>query len=341
MEERNLKALGFAELVALVRELGWERYRAHQLFSWLWKHGVSDFGAMTNLSASKRNLLKKRFYIGELRLVQRLSSKDGSHKFLFELEDGCRIETVYIPDDNRSTVCVSTQVGCPLGCRFCRTAQVAYKRNLSSWEIADQVLRVQKLGGLKVSNVVFMGMGEPLLNYEEVMKAVEVLNADLGPNIGARRITVSTAGVVPGIRRLAHSEIGVRLAISLNAATEILRTRLMPINRRYPLSTLIQAAKEFTIRRRRRVTFEYLLIPGVNDRPTDARRLGELLSSIPCKVNLIPYNEFPGSPYRAPEPSRVTYFAELLYPHLPCVTIRQSRGSDILAGCGQLAGDAA
>jgi 23S rRNA (adenine2503-C2)-methyltransferase len=341
MGEENLKALGFSELSSLIADWGWESYRAQQIFNWLWKRGVTDFNTMTDLSLSKRRLLKERFYIGHLKPLHRSAARDGVHKFLFALEDGERIETVYIPDNNRRTVCISTQVGCPLGCRICRTAKIPFKRNLSGWEIADQVLRVQELLRVEVSNVVFMGMGEPLLNYLELMKAIDLLNADLGPNIGARRITVSTAGLVPEIEKLARSRIGVRLAISLNAATDHLRSQLMPINRRYPLSRLIPAVKEFIRHRRTRVTFEYVLIPGVNDRSSDVQRLSQLLADIPCKLNLIPFNDFPGSPYRPPEPSQLKAFAELLYPRLPCLTIRKSRGIEILAGCGQLAGDAA
>lgn len=334
----NLKTLSFEELRNLFKDLGLEEYRATQVFSWLWKKGVADFDAMTNLSKKLRKKLKNQFYIGSLKCGKVETALDKTKKFLFRLEDNNYIESVFIPDAKRTTVCVSTHVGCPIGCKFCYTGKIGFKRNLAAWEISDQVLQIQKLVTTPISNVVFMGMGEPFLNYEESLKAVEILNHDLGLNIGARKITVSTVGIVPKIYEFADFPLQAKLAISLNAADDRTRNSLIPVNKKYPLEAILTGVRYYIQRRNKRVTFEYLLLKNITDRKLDAINLLKLLKGIPCKINLIPFNPFPESGFQPPEPESVERFAELLYPKLPAVTIRKSRGSEILAGCGQLGG---
>ncbi len=334
----NIKTFSLEEMQGLFKDLGLEEYRTAQVFSWLWKKGVADFDAMTNLSKNLRDKLKTQFYIGTVECEKTVTAADKSKKFLFRLEDKNRIESVYLLDGKRRTVCVSTQVGCPVGCKFCFTGQIGFIRNLAAWEIADQVLQVQKLVDTPISNVVFMGMGEPFLNYEESLKAVEILNHDLGMNIGARKITVSTVGIVPKIYEFADFPLQAKLAISLHGADDLTRDYLIPINKKYPLATVLAGVKHYIEQRNKRVTFEYLLIKGITDRKLDALNLIQLLKDIPCKINLIPCNSFPRSKFLSPEPEAIEAFAQLLYPRLPAVTIRKSRGSDILAGCGQLTG---
>jgi len=375
----NLKSLDLAALEAFVAGLGWEPYRAKQLFTWIWQKGVSDIDVMTNLAKAKRDELKSKAYISTLKLARRLSSKDGTTKFQFEMEDGLGIESVFIPDAARRTVCVSSQVGCPLGCDICYTGQLGFKRNLKFHEIADQVLQVALLVSDEhppitpispipnkgrsraaarslaqsavrtshsavqspqsaVTNVVMMGMGEPMLNLDEVLKAGEMLNSDLGLRIGARHITISTAGIPQGIRKLADYPKQFKLAVSLNAADDKTRSKLMPVNRKYGLDMLGEAIQYYVKKTHKRVTFEYVLVHGINDRPEDAQKLMRMLKYIPCKINLIPFNSCPNRDYAAPSLEQVEAFAQVLYPHLPAVTIRRSRGSEIRAACGQLAG---
>jgi len=334
----DLKSKTLTELKELVRELGWEEYRATQIFTWLWQKGIADIEQMTNLSKDKRALLKENCYISELKLIATQTANDNTQKFLFGLEDGLNIESVFIPEKSRKTVCVSTQVGCGLGCSICYTGQTGFKRNLKFFEITDQVLQVQKLTGQKVTNVVFMGMGEPLLNYDECLKAVEVLNSDFGLNIGARKITISTIGIPDKIYQFASFPLQVKLAISLNGADDKTRNYLMPYTKKYPLSELMAAVRYYTQKKRKRVTFEYVLVKGINDRAQDAERLRRLIKGIPCKINLIPFNPYPGCELEAPDFALVERFAKNFYSDLPCVTIRKSKGAEIIAGCGQLSG---
>lgn len=334
----NLKSLTLPELSELVKSLGWEDYRAKQIFTWIWQKGITDINLMTNLAKLKREQFQKDYYISALKLVEKNQAKDGAQKFLFELEDSNYLESVFIPESSRKTVCVSTQVGCTLGCRICYTGKIGFTRNLKFFEIADQVLQIQLLTGERISNVVFMGMGEPFLNYNESLKAIEVINSDFGLNIGARKITVSTSGITERIYDFADFPLQAKLAISLNAANDELRNELMPINKKYPLKELIKAIKYYTDKKKKRVTFEYVLIKGVNDRLQDVRALVHLLKGIPCKINLIPFNPYPNSKFISVSLENMQEFAEMLYPELPAVMIRKSRGSDILAACGQLAG---
>lgn len=334
----NLKSYTFAQIKELVKELGWEEYRAAQIFTWIWQKGINDIDEMTNLAKPKRELLKEKYYISQLKLSTTQQAPDHTQKFLFILADNHNIESVYIPELHRKTVCVSTQVGCALGCKICYTGQIGFKRNLKFFEIADQVLQVQMITQQKLTNVVFMGMGEPLLNYDECLKAVEILNSDFGLNIGARKITISTVGITDKIYEYAKFPLQVKLAISLNGADDKTRNYLMPITKKYPLKELIEAIRYYTKIKRKRVTFEYVLVKGINDQIQDAAKLRKLIVAIPCKINLIPFNPFPGGELKSPDKTEVEKFAEILYPGLPAVTIRKSKGAEILAGCGQLSG---
>lgn len=334
----NLKSLTFEELISLAKQLKWEDYRAKQIFTWIWQKGITDINLMTNLAKPKREQLQKQCYISNLKVIDKKQASDGAQKFLFALEDDNNIESVFIPETNRKTVCVSTQIGCALKCQICYTGKIGFTRNLKFYEIADQILQIQLLTGIRISNVVFMGMGEPFLNYDESLKAIEAINSDFGLNIGARRITVSTSGIVERIYDFADFPLQAKLAISLNAVTDELRNELMPINKKYPLSELIRAVRYYTDKKKKRVTFEYVVIKGVNDRPDDVKALTKLLYGIPCKINLIPFNSFPKTKFLSPSMEEMQDFAEKLYPMLPAVIIRKSKGSEILAACGQLAG---
>ncbi|MGQ9677716.1 MAG: 23S rRNA (adenine(2503)-C(2))-methyltransferase RlmN [bacterium] len=334
----DIKSLTIEQLVQFCEKQGWEEYRAYQIFVWLYQKNAAKFDEMTNLSKRLREELNRHFYISNLLPVRTLSSTDSAVKLTLALEDNNAIESVLLFDRNRRTICVSSQVGCPLNCRICATARLGFKRNLKWYEIVEQVQALTREKGVVPTNIVFMGMGEPLLNLNEVIEAIKVMNSNYGLKIGARRITVSTAGIPDGIYRLAESSIQVRLAVSLNASNDPIRSMLMPINHRYPIKMLLEAVHKYYAITHRRVTFEYVLVDGVNNFQEDGLRLVQLLKDIPCKINLIPFNPFPGSTFRPPSPAAVKKFAQSLYPHLPAVTIRKSKGSKILAGCGQLAG---
>jgi len=334
----DIKSLTLEQLAALGSEQGWERFRARQVFSWLWHKGCRSFDGMTNLSKQFRVALSQNFIIGRLEPVQQLKARDGTVKFTFRLHDSELIESVYIPEGDRRTVCVSTQVGCALGCKFCFTGRQGLTRNLAWHEIAGQVLEISQLLNVRLTNVVLMGMGEPFNNYDATIQAIKTVNSPDGLAIGARHITVSTAGIPAAIRAFAQFPGQVRLALSLNASDNKTRSRLMPINRRYPLAEVLAAIRDYIAATGRRVTFEYVLVHGVNDRPQDIVQLATLLKDIPGKLNLIPLNPFPGCAYQPPSLAAVERFANALYPLLPAVTIRKSKGASILAGCGQLAG---
>ncbi len=338
MKKGDLRNLGLAELEDFVLALGLQKYRGRQLFHWVYGKAVDSLDVMSDLSKETRELLSGKAYISTLREVKKQLSSDGTEKFLFELEDSHRIESVLIPEEDRLTLCISTQVGCGMECAFCLTGKGGLARNLKSSEIVNQVLHVQKglLEGKAITNIVIMGMGEPLSNYNNVVKAIEILRHPLGPAIGARRITLSTAGLVPGIRKLGESNLNVNLAISLNASTDEQRSQIMPVNKKYPLKKLIEACREFPLRKGRMLSFEYVLLDGVNDSPEDARRVSTLLKGIPCKINLIPFNEFPGAAYKRPTEKSVLRFQEILTNKNYSVFIRKPRGRDILAACGQL-----
>ncbi|MBI4595556.1 MAG: 23S rRNA (adenine(2503)-C(2))-methyltransferase RlmN [Candidatus Tectomicrobia bacterium] len=342
----NLIGCTMAELKDLVRQWGWEDFRTQQITSWVYKKGIHHFKEMTNLSQSGREFLEQTVTLSKLKLVEtQVSERDGTIKFLFQLKDNEKIESVFMPTDKRRTLCLSTQVGCPLRCSFCLTGKVGFKRNLDAGEIIDQVISTSSLLSQElplspkqhpVTNVVFMGMGEPLLNWPEVSRAISILQSDYGPSIGSRKITVSTAGIADKIEELASDPIKFKLAISLNSADDDQRSYLMPINKIFPLNKLIKAVKKFSTTRRERVTFEYVLIDSLNDSLEDAKRLADLIRGIPCKINLIPYNEIPGKTFKAPSEKVILQFQNYLYQHCPAVTLRKSRGQDILGACGQL-----
>ena len=340
LDKVDLKGMAPEELEAFISSLGKEKYRTKQLLSWIYGKGVVEIEGMTDLSKAFRKELAEIAQVSALQEAGRISSSDdGTTKFLFELGDGLRIESVLIVEDRRRTVCLSSQVGCPLGCVFCATGQMGFVRNLSAAEIIDQLLAVRRAAGnegLEITNVVMMGMGEPLLNYANVLKAIRLMRLEMGPSIGARKVTLSTAGFVPGIRKLAREDLRIGLAVSLNATTDRIRGRLMPINRRYNLSELMQGVQEYYRSTRRRPTFEYVLISEETDSDDDAERLGRIVRSVPSKINLIPYNPTRGSPFRQPSQERIERFMDLLLRKQLTVTLRESKGSDISAACGQL-----
>jgi 23S rRNA (adenine2503-C2)-methyltransferase len=331
----DLKSLSGEELIRFVESRGLPRFRARQLIHWIYEKKVEDIKDITELSRQLRETLSREAYISNLLLCRRVHSADGTEKFLFQLEDGERIESVLIPDEQRLTLCISSQVGCPLGCRFCLTGKIGFRRNLKAHEIVDQFISVQRIiEPRKITNLVLMGMGEPLLNLDEVAEAIRRITEYM--RFSRRRITLSTAGIVPGIRRLPQVAPLVNLAISLNATTDTVREQIMPINKKYPISELLKACREFPLESRKRITFEYVLLKGVNDSLEDAERLIKLLRGIPSKVNLIPFNPYQGAEFQKPEDERVLRFQNVLLRGGLTALIRKSRGSDILAACGQL-----
>jgi 23S rRNA (adenine2503-C2)-methyltransferase len=321
--------------------LGHKPFHGRQVYKWMYKHLADRFDQMTDLKKDLRALLEERFSITIPQVTARERSIDGTEKFLFELDDGNVVESVLIPDENsgRMTLCVSSQSGCPLGCVFCATGFLGLKRNLTVGEIIGQVIAIRRMYGPEsFDNIVFMGMGEPLLNYDHVLDAIGILTDSLGLMVGARRITISTVGIIPGIRRLAASGCKVNLAVSLNAANDVLRQNLMPATKAYPLRQLMEAVREWTTVRVRRVTFEYILFKGINDSLDDALELASLVRGIPCKINLLAFNPIETAAFDRPDDDDIDRFAQILYPRTPAVTIRKSRGADIAAACGQLAG---
>ena len=326
------------EIEQAVADLGVPRFHGRQVFHWLYARGVSDFEAMTDLGQDLRRTLAERFTIRTPEVVARRTSEDGTTKFLLRLADDRRIEAVYIPDTPAQTFCISTQVGCAMACAFCLTGKMGLVRHLSAGEIAGQVRVLAHETGLAGTafNIVLMGMGEPLHNYDATMKALRILADEQGLGVHPRRITLSTVGVVPAIEKLAQEPLMPNLAISLHATTDAQRGQIVPLNRRYDLEALLEACRRFPVHRRRRITFEYVLLNGVNDTPEDARRLVRLLAGIKAKVNLLPLNEAPGIPFTRPSDDRVNAFAKILAERGVTVSVRRSRGRDIRAACGQL-----
>jgi 23S rRNA (adenine2503-C2)-methyltransferase len=335
---QNIKTYSLVNLEDFFKSLNLEPYRAKQVFQWLWQKGVNDFSQMTNLSLKLRGVLKERFVIEDIKLIKSLKASDGAEKFLFELEDGNKIETVFIPEPPRRTICVSTQVGCPLGCLFCATALMGFKRNLTGFEIANQIQIGQRMIGERFTNIVFMGMGEPLLNVENVNEALEIITSSIGLGISQHHITISTAGIIEGIEYLLNSKWKVKLAISLNFVDEKLRQKYMPVAKKNPLKDILKLARNYS-EKKEMVTFEYILIKGLNDSQEEAHKLLSLLKKIPSKINLIAFNEHPSLPYKSPEPERIAQFQKILFSSNHPVTLRKSKGRDILAACGQLAGE--
>ncbi len=340
----NLIGLDQAGLEGYFAELGEKPYRARQLLQWIHQRGVTDFEQMTDLS---RNLREKLASVAEIvppRVIREQCSADGTVKWLLSEAGGSAVETVFIPEETRGTLCISSQVGCMLNCTFCSTATQGFKRNLSSAEIIGQVwhavntLADGRFGDRKVTNIVFMGMGEPLLNLDAVIPALALLRNDLAYGLASRRVTISTAGVVPGIDQLADGE-EFALAVSLHAPTDELRERLVPLNRKYPLEALMAACQRFVrVHHRRSITFEYTMINGVNDGRAQAKGLVRLLNGLPCKINLIPFNPFPGTPFQPSTDEAIYEFQKITRAAGIITTVRKTRGDDIDAACGQLVG---
>lgn len=338
MSRVDLAELEPNELEAAIAGQGGEPYHARQLFRWVYRRGQPDIEQMSDLSRQLRGRLRDAFDLRTPALVQDQQSSDGTRKFVLELADGRRIESVFIPDTPAMTFCVSTQVGCAMACGFCLTGKMGLVRHLTAGEIAGQVRVLASATGLldRSFNIVLMGMGEPLHNYDNTMKALRILHAEQGLAVSPRRVTLSTVGIVPALDRLATEPLMPNLAISLHATTDEQRTALVPPNRKYPLADILAACRRFPVKARSRITFEYVMLDGVNDTPDDAGRLVRLLSGIKAKVNLIPLNPAPGIPYDRPSDQRVDRFAEILAARHITVSVRKSRGRDIRAACGQL-----
>ena len=313
-------------------------FRARQIFHWLYQKRVEDFGEMTNMSKTLRERLERHFFISRLIRAQQAHSEDGSIKYSFALQDGQCIESVLMPHRDHYTVCVSSQVGCAMGCDFCMTAKMGWIRNLTPGEIIDQILESWKdlPHGEGLRNVVFMGMGEPFHNYDNLISSLEIMLADVGFNFSSRRVTVSTSGLVPQIIRFGQESVKANLAVSLNGVNDTLRTQLMPVNKTYDLKKLLAGCLAYPLESRKRITFEYILIQNLTDDVADAKQLIRLLHGLKFKINLIPYNESPGSKYKRPSWESIRTFQSYLYNHGVTATLRISKGQDIQGACGQL-----
>lgn len=348
MAKINLKELNKEGIIAFVKKHGLPAYRARQLLHWIYEKKAQSIEEITELSKELRKEISETAYISNLKLLDRLVSGDGTEKFLFELEDGQTIESVLIPDKDRQTICISSQVGCAMGCGFCLTGKIGIKRNLKAYEIIDQIISVRRLISKTcphipppargedrgVTNIVFMGMGEPLLNFDEVVDALHRITELLG--FSKRRITVSTCGIAPKITDLFKKAPHVKLAISLNAATNKVRDLLMPINKKYPIEVLLNACRTVPLSPRDKITFEYVMVDGINDSPSDAKSLVKILKTIPSMVNLIPFNPYEGSKFKRPSEEKVLAFQKILSDSNILAFIRKSKGQNIFAACGQL-----
>ena len=373
-EKIDLKNLTRDALQRLLTSSGKAKYRAEQVFRWIHQRDAADFDEMTNLAKATREELKRTATITRLAPVHEDRADDGTTKYIFELDDGSKIEAVWIPgvdesdnpplratereetkgvatDENgsrrsaneesnyRVTLCISTQAGCAMGCTFCHTGTMKLVRNLRTAEIVEQVMSVQRLHPeRKITNLVLMGMGEPLHNYDNMVAALRILLDDLGMNFSHKRVTVSTVGLIPEMERLSR-ELPVNLAVSLHAPTNDVRDAIVPLNRKYPVEELIAAVRRYPMPRKKVVMFEYVVLGGVNDRPEDVNALAKLLDGLPCKINLIPFNEWPGAPYKRPTPERLTAFRDALVKKGFFTFVRATRGRKILAACGQLASE--
>ena len=343
MNKTDLTNFSLSQLTEFLVKLGLPKYRGIQVFAWLYKPHVTDFSQMTDLPKDRRDTLADRASFNWPYIAEIERATDGVVKYGFKLTDDNYIEAVLIPEEDRNTLCVSTQVGCAMGCEFCLTGSIGFKRNLTPGEIVGQVVRVrdwlldrnEATAGL--NNIVFMGMGEPLANFDNLLVALDILVEQRGLDFSERRITVSTCGLVPKIIELGQ-KTKVNLAVSLHSVDDSIRSKLMPINNKYPVAELLEACRNFPMPKRKRIMFEYILIKGVNDSEADARRLAQQLKGIPCKINLLPYNESESLPYRRPLDETIEYFQQTLRNAGYTVLVRASRGSEISAACGQLAG---
>ena len=335
-----LLGMDLAELSMLVTGAGWPAFRAKQLHHWLYNRAAESFEEMHNLARDFRAWLGGNFRIGHNTIAAVRESSDGSRKILYRLGDGKIVEGVLMPERSWITMCISSQVGCAVDCKFCMTGFGGFQRQMTAAEIVSQVLLAKRMiqpDGLP-RNLVLMGMGEPMLNLDAVIPAVRLLADPDGVAMAARRITVSTSGIVPGMVRFGEADLGVNLAISLNASNDAFRDRIMPINRKYPIAALLNTCREFPLKARRRITMEYVLLAGENDSPEDARELAGLLKGMRCKINLIPWNPDARLPYRRPDEESVRRFQQVLLDRFFTVSVRYSKGADIGAACGQLAG---
>ncbi len=340
MSKKNIKNMPLSELSEELNEWGFEGYRLKQIKKWLYQKDVSSFEDMTNLGKEYRSLLQNHYDIPVLTIKHVEQSSDGTRKYLLALADGSSIEAVMIPSENRNTLCLSTQVGCAMGCTFCHTATMGLKRNLTLFEILEQVSAVRRdlhaLSLPRVTNLVFMGMGEPLVNAKNLYAALDILIDPECFGLSRNHITVSTSGIAPEIEKFGD-KTPVKLAVSLHATTNEVRDEIMPINKKFPLDRLLDSLKKMNLPKRNRITFEYVLLHGVNDSLDDARRLAQLLSHLPSKINLILFNEFPGAPFKRPSDEWAYKFQKILLDKGFVAVIRKSRGRDILGACGQLA----
>ncbi len=342
--EPAIKSLFLSEVAAHFAEQKEPAYRAQQIIDWIYRKRATSFDAMTDLPRALRDRFAAKFCFREFETVRVLGSKDTTQKFLFRLGDGNLIESVLIPASpalygersDRRTICVSTQVGCAYGCKFCASGLEGFSRNLHADEIVDQLIAVERESGEKIDNVVFMGMGEPLANFANVMRAIQIINAPWGLGIGARHITVSTSGLAPQIRKFADEAMQIRLAVSLHGATDEVRDKIMPINRKYNIATLLDACDYFASRRKQRITFEYILIADINDADEQAHLLARHARRLSAKVNLIPYNTVTGLEWSRPSRNRQESFLAILRAHGVAATLRREKGHDIDAACGQL-----
>lgn len=339
-ERINLIGKSCEDLIALLAEAGQPAFRARQLYEWIYRKGAADFSEMTSLSKDLRAWLMENASLQFPEIAEvRGGAADGSRKLLFRLPDNRVVESVLMQDKDWQTLCVSSQVGCAVDCKFCMTGFGGFRRHMTTGEIVSQFLLARKLNNnVAPRNMVFMGMGEPMLNLDNVIPAIKLLTERSGMDVAPRRITVSTSGIVPGIARLGAEDLGVNLAISLNASNDEFRSKIMPINKRFPISELLQACRDFPLRNRRRITFEYVMLAGENDSLQNARELADLLADMPCKVNLIPWNPDPNLPFARPSAHSIQVFQQELRDRHFTVSVRYSKGMDIGAACGQLAG---
>ncbi len=333
----NIKNLNFKELEAVLKKWGKPIFRARQIFSWIYRQNIPDFEGMTNLPDDLRRKLQDNFYPSELKLLRRQESRDSTEKFLFALKDGALIEAVSIPAEGRVTGCISTQVGCKFACRFCASGVAGFKRNLNCAEMLDEVLYLKNDSlTKKLTHLVFMGTGEPLDNYDNVMKTIRIINSKHGLNIGARRITISTCGIIPGIKRMSEEGLQIELSVSLHSPEDKIRSQLMPVNKKYPLKDLISACRQYVAKTNRQITLEYILIQGLNADLESAKKLCALLKNLNCKINLIPANTVKELGITPPNKPDILYFQDYLFKHGIHSLLRKTRGQDIDAACGQL-----
>ena len=339
MTQKQIKGLNLDELITLCEENNFSSFRAKQLYHWMYRHGTLDTSQINNLPDEMIKFIEKNYVLKTLEIERVQDSNiENTKKILFRTSDGNFIESVSMIDKNLHTVCISSQVGCSVDCKFCATGMMGFNRNLSCGEIIDQIIEITKLRDEPITNVVYMGMGEPFLNYKNVIQASNIMNDKNAFNIGARRITISTAGILPKINQFINEKIKYNLAISLNASNDSTRDKLMPINKKWPIKDLINAARDYNQSHRMKITFEYVLIDSINDSIEDANRLGVLLKNTDCKLNIIPFNEI-GSEYKRPSNNTIENFVKALHQRQQGfrILVRWSKGTDINAGCGQLA----